>query len=212
MEYYKINNDKIEKYLVNINKEEIEKIKNELLENFTIVTHHKDRIYIYGSSDAVEMHIYRLKQNNKVKNIKYTFPDDEHFCEINYDISYTLYSIKELIKLLDNLLINENTNVLESIKSINITEFDFDKLCKELNNDISSLTKLKSNIKNNKEKYNLNKYKESIFNNINLTLIDTINLEEVKRLKSFFADRGPVKMPIEHADIIERLLLTEEIK
>lgn len=202
------NKDKILKYEVGIDKESLSKLKYEIIDKCSIITHkdYQDTYLpkMYGIDDYLKYRNYsEVKIGVREYNDFYSMPEDL------YRIKYDEYHFPYLVELLDKLLeddidvLNEiyNVNSKKEIKSIDekinrqkdliesIDDF-------ETNKKINELEKLKELIEQkelNKNQVNVLKYYNKVKKLISFNLIDSITYEEVKRVSNFYNYKVNVK-------------------
>lgn len=98
MKYFKLDKNEIVKYEININKQELEKIRKEIIDNCSVITHKCYKTNIkFNNIDSL---IYR--------NYKEKYIEEEKV----YEISYDYYSCDSLIRILNELL-DDNLNELD---------------------------------------------------------------------------------------------------
>ena len=193
MIYFKKNNDIIEKYQVNFNKEEIEKLKYKIIDNCSYIEHKE------YSSDIPPRFTNRI-----IKNLKssYTGESKEYFEERRdiYLYSYDEYNPPYLVELMDLLLCNDSW-ALERIFKYNIsTKSSIDDRINSVNQELSEinpedinqkkskleeLEKLLNNKKLNKDQQSIEPYYNQLIELIIFNLIDSISISELERMESF---------------------------
>jgi len=202
------NKDKILKYEVIVDKELLSKLKYEIIEKCSLITHkdYQDTYLpkMYGIDDYLKYRNYsEVKIGVREYNDFYSMPEDL------YRIKYDEYHFPYLVELLDKLL-KDDIDVLKEIYNVNkkkeimfidekinrqkdliecIDDSEFDK-------KISELEKLKELIEQkelNKNQVNVLKYYNKVKKLISFNLIDSISYEEVKRVSNFYNSKVFVK-------------------
>jgi len=202
------NKDKMLKYEVLIDKELLSKLKYEIIEKCSIITHkdYQDTYLpkMYGIDDYLKYRNYsEVKIGVREYNDFYSMPEDL------YRIKYDEYKFPYLVELLDKLL-EDKIEVLKEIYNVNnkkeIISFDEKinrqkELIESINDSeydkkISELEKLKDLIEQkelNKNQVNVIKYYNKVKKLISYNLIDSITYEEVKRVSNFYNSKVFVK-------------------
>ena len=203
--YYFINKkDIVEKYYVTYNKEEIEKIKIEIINNCSEIEHHE-----YDSSHAPNRYDFLKIRNFKEKFVgiqesrdTLQYPDKKiyHYSYDEYKYPDLVYYIDELLKGNVSVLVkifhytNNQLSIEErlekaSLELDSIDNFEIDKKRAKLD-EIQKLIELKELNKNQK---NVDEYVEKLKNLITLELVDTISKKEIDRVNSFFENTEDIK-------------------
>lgn len=193
MIYFRRNGEVIEKYQVDFDKEEIEKLKEEIINNCSFIEHEEyDSDYSPHFTDEI-IRNYRSTRTGKVK---------EYFEETRgiYHYSYDIYKPPYLVKLINQLFdgnskaIDEILNYDISPKSsiddrINIVNQEFIKMDPEdIRKRKAKLKELEDllNAKNlNKNQQNIDAYYNQLIGLIKFNLIDTLQISELSRIESF---------------------------
>ena len=200
MYYFNYKNDIVEKYLVSFDKEEIEKLKIEIINNCSEIEHHE-----YEGTHGPK------RINLNIRNYKEKFigiqesRDSLQWPDQNiYHYSYDEYKFPKLVAIIDELLNGKNESldkifnynpecnkqtINERIRIISneldaIDNLDIDKKRKKLD-ELQKFIELKKLNIDQKSTYD---YYIRLKDLINLKLIDTISIEEIKRIKIFFED------------------------
>ena len=193
MKYYNLKDDVIEKYNVTFDKKEIEKIKNEIINNCSDIEHKKyfsDYSPSFSKNDIIRN--YYERRTGEVK---------EYFEETRfiYEYSFERYIPPYLVNLLNDLL--KGKNVLEDILtykvpdklSIDIKIEEKEKELKDIDNkntkekieklkEYENLLELKKLNENQKP---LSLYYDKLISLFKFELEDTLSIEEVKKVESF---------------------------
>ena len=195
MFYFKQNGEKIEKYHIAFNKEEIEKLKSEIINNCSFINH------VEYSSD------YPPKFNNVslIKNFRSTYTEKKEYFEETRDVylySYDEYKPPYLVELIDKLLneditsidkilnyyISPNLSIEDNIKLVNqeLTEIDIENINakKEKLKELENLLELK---KLNKKRQNIDTYYKQLLSLIRFDLVDSLSINEIDRVKTFLS-------------------------
>lgn len=193
MLYFRKNDDVIEKYQVNFDKEKIEKLKQEIINNCSFITH------IEFESDYTP----RLS-NEIIKNFTYTptGKEKEYFEETRkiYHYSYDRYEPPYLVTLINQLL-NDNSKVIDQILNYEIpSKSTIDdsidsayKEFKEINPEnvtkraekLKELEDLLKAKKLNINQQNIDLYYKELMELIKFNLIDSLTLSELNKIESF---------------------------
>lgn len=192
--------DSFFKYEVVIDREELEKLKYKIIDEYSIIEHiEKDDTF--GFRD-LSIYAYLRRRNFIEKEIGVReYKDFYSMPETLYHYSYDYYHFPYLIELIDKILEDEN-DYLSDIYNINYNKelVPLDKRVKKLNNKINSLDNsnykkidklnelknLLEQIKLNKNQKNVYKAYELVRKHIKFKLIDSIDKVQVKYVVSFF--------------------------
>lgn len=192
--------DSFFKYEVVIDREELEKLKYKIIDEYSIIEHiEKDDTF--GFRD-LSIYAYLRRRNFIEKEIGVReYNDFYSMPETLYHYSYDYYHFPYLIELIDKILEDEN-DYLSDIYNINYNKelVPLDKRVKKLNNKINSLDNsnykkidklnelknLLEQIKLNKNQKNVYKAYELVRKHIKFKLIDSIDKVQVKYVVSFF--------------------------
>ena len=193
MLYFRKNDDVIEKYQVDFDKEKIEKLKQEIINNCSFITH------IEFESDYTP----RLS-NEIIRNFKYTptGKEKEYFEETRkiYHYSYDRYEPPYLVALINQLL-NDNPKVIDQIlnyetPSKSTIDDNIDSAYKEFKEiDPENVTKRAEKLKEledllkakklNINQQNIDLYYKELMELIKFNLIDSLTLSELNKIESF---------------------------
>ena len=193
MLYFRKNDDVIEKYQVDFDKEKIEKLKQEIINNCSFITH------IEFESDYTP----RLS-NEIIRNFKYTptGKEREYFEETRkiYHYSYDRYEPPYLVTLINQLL-NDNSKVIDQILNYEIPskstiDDSIDSAYKEFKEiDPENVTKRAEKLKEledllkakklNINQQNIDLYYKELMELIKFNLIDSLTLSELNKIESF---------------------------
>ena len=193
MLYFRKNDDVIEKYQVNFDKEKIEKLKQEIINNCSFITH------IEYESDYTP-----ILSNEIVRNFTCTptGKEKEYFEETRkiYHFSYDKYEPPYLVALINQLL-NDNSKVIDQILNYEISskstiddsielaykefkEIDPENVTKKAEKlkELEDLLKAK---KLNINQQNIDLYYKGLIELIKFNLIDSLPLSELMKIESF---------------------------
>ena len=196
MFYYKLVDGKLFKYNVLFNKDKIEKLKDEIIDNCSFIKHVElDSDYGPYFSDYRYVRNYRYYDTGK---------DMEYFEETRsiYHYSYDLLEPTKLVNLI-NALLNGNSEAIDEIMNYRIyktSKIDRDikaknkefanllasnniKKKKEVLKELEELIKLKDL---NKNQVSEEEYYKQLLNLIKFDLVDKVNLGDVYRMERFF--------------------------
>lgn len=157
------------KYEVFLNKEELKRIKKELIENCSVINHLAYNTTILPNK----------KEREHIKNyIEYpvNMVENEYWTEQEYRVEYDYYKYHPLVELVA-LLLKGEVNAIKEIE-----EFE-DENIKEINNNQDLLNSLDIN-KLNTLKALL--YKSCIINCIHLKEVSRVSKLQVKEINEFF--------------------------
>ena len=193
MLYFRKNDDVIEKYQIDFDKEKIKKLKQEIINNCSLIKH------IEYESDYTP-----ILSNEIVKNFTYTRTgkEREYFEETRdiYHYSYDRYEPPYLVELINQLL-NDNSKVIDQILNYEISsESTIDdsielayKEFKEI--DPENVTKKSEKLKELEDllkakNYNINQqnidlYYKELIELIKFNLIDSLPINELNKIESF---------------------------
>lgn len=195
MLYFRKNDDVIEKYQVNFDKEKIKKLKQEIINNCSFITH------IEYESDYAP-----ILSNEIVRNFTYTptGKEREYFEETRdiYHYSYDRYEPPYLVALINQLLLlNDNSKVIDQILNYEIAskstiddkielaykefkEIDPENATKKTEKlkELENLLKAK---KLNINQQNIDLYYNQLIELIKFNLIDSLPINELNKIESF---------------------------
>ena len=193
MIYFIKNNDIIEKYRVDFDKKEMEKLRDAIIDNCSYIEH----------KEYYCDHVPRCA-NKITKNYKFEFTNDfvEYFEERREAVfvSYDEYNAPELVNLINRLLENDsrvlqqifnydisaNVPIDDKINSINKEFFEIDiKDIEKKKAKLHELEKLLKIQELNKNQQGIEPYYNQLIELIKIKLIDSISVSELKRMESF---------------------------
>ena len=193
MIYFKKNDKEIKKYEVNFDCKKIEEIKEEIIEECSFIEHKEYR------------HDYKPYDYTYIRN--YKDPVVVGACEydtetrIEYAFNYDLLIPPRLVKLIDRLLSgsesalwdikNYNTSTIDELaKQIEEKNEELDRIPKENTKEkiekLQEIDVLLSKKKLNKNCQPIEPYYNRLLALIKEELVDTIPLQDVKRVETFF--------------------------
>ena len=193
MKYYNLKDEVIEKYNVTYDKKEIEKIKNEIINNCSDIEHKK---YFSDYSPSFSKNdIIRNYYERRTGEVKEYFEETRFIYEYSYDRYVPLY----LVNLLNDLLKGEN--VLEDILTYKVPDklpidIKIEEKEKELKDIDDKNTKLKIEKlkeyekllelkKLNENQKPLSMYYYKLISLFKFELEDTLSIVELKKVESF---------------------------
>lgn len=193
MVYLKRNNDVAEKYKVDFDKEQIEKLKNEIVNNCSFIEHKEYE----SDSSSISIDV------NTVKNFTYNLiGKKEYFEEVKdvYFYQYDEYNPPYLVELINRLL-KDDSSAIEEILDYDIShELSIDDKIALVNKefieiDPKDITKRKEKLKEierllkeqelNKDQQSVSLYYDKLIGLINFDLIDSISISKLSRVESF---------------------------
>ena len=195
MLYFRKNDDVIEKYQVNFDKEKIKKLKQEIINNCSFITH------IEYEGDYAP-----ILSNEIVRNFTYTptGKEREYFEETRdiYHYSYDRYEPPYLVALINQLLLlNDNSKVIDQILNYEIAskstiddkielaykefkEIDPENATKK-DEKLKELENLLKEKKLNINQQNIDLYYNQLIELIKFNLIDSLPINELNKIESF---------------------------
>ena len=194
MYYFKQNGEKIEKYQINFNKEEIEKLKLEIINNCSFIKHVE-----YTSDYSPKFKDISLKKKFKSKYVG----KKEYFEEAReiYSYSYDEYNPPYLVELINRLLNGDITSIDNILNYYIISnELSIDDKIKIVNQELIGIAPENINAKKEKlqelenllETKKLNQHRQSIvpfykqlISLINFDLVDSLSISEIKKVEDF---------------------------
>ena len=206
MYYFIDKKETIEKYSVSFSKEELEKLKMEVINNCSEIEHHE-----YEGTHGPNRFDYLRIRNYKERFVRIQesrdslqWPDQRV-----YHYSYDEYKFPELVSAIDELL-NGNVLVLDTIFNTNPESKieTIDERIRKASAELDAIDNLKITKKREKldelqkliELKKLNEKQKSVVpyyarlrELITLDLVDTITKEEIERVNQFFGNTADVK-------------------
>lgn len=196
MIYFRKNDEVIEKYQVDFDKEEIEKLKKEIINNCSFIQHEE------YESDYSPRFIDEI-----IRNFTYTptGKEKEYFDETRdiYRYSYDEYKPPYLVKLINQLL-NGNSKAIDEILNydistkssiddrINLANQEFSKIApeditkkKEKLKELEELEDLLKAKELNKNQQSIDAYYNQLIGLIKFDLVDSLSISELGRIESF---------------------------
>lgn len=217
MYYFVDKKETIEKYLVSFSKEELEKLKIEIINNCSEIEHHEYE----GTHGPNEFDYLRIR-NYKERFVRVEesrdslqWPDQRV-----YHYSYDEYKFPELVSVIDELL-NGNVLVLDTIFNTNPESKGetIDEKIRKASEELDAIDNLKITKKKEKldelqkliELKKLNKKQKSVVpyyaklrELITLDLVDTITKEEIERVNQFFGNSTNVKKQLQKIQTLKK--------
>lgn len=208
MLYFRKNDEVIEKYQVNFDKEEIEKIKKKIINNCSFIKHVEyESDYSPRFTDEI------------IRNLTYTptGKEKEYFEETRdiYRYSYDEYKPPYLVELINQLL-NGNSKAIDKILNydistksaiddrIDLANQEFNKIApediikkKEKLKEIEDLLKAKEL---NKNQQGIDLYYNQLIGLIKFNLLDLIPMSELSRIESFLEINLSSKVEISNSN------------
>lgn len=193
MLYFRKNDEVIEKYKVNFDKEEIEKLKKEIINNCSFIKHEEyESDYSPRFTDEI------------IRNFTYipTGKEKEYFEETRdiYHYSYDEYKPPYLVELINKLLngnskaideilnydISSNSSIDDRINIVNqeFTEIDPENIAKR-KEKLEELEDLLNAKELNKNQQSIDVYYSQLIGLIKFDLIDSLPISELGRIESF---------------------------
>ena len=206
MIYFRKKEEVIEKYQVNFDKNELEKLKNEIIDNCSYILH-KEYESDYSPRFTDEI----------IRNFTYTPTGKKEYFEETRDIY--LYSYDEikppyLVKLIDQLL-NGNSSAIDGILNYDIsTKSTIDDRIDLINQEFNKIapediTKKKEKLKEledllkakelNKNQQSIDVYYDQLIGLIKFDLIGSLQISELDRIESFLEVNLSSKMEISNS-------------
>ncbi len=193
MLYFRKNDEVIEKYQVDFDKEEIEKLKKEIINNCSFIKHEEyESDYSPRFTDEI------------IRNLTYTptGKEKEYFEETRdiYRYSYDEYKPPYLVELINQLL-NGNSKAIDKILNYDISikstiDDRIDLANQEFNRiDPENIAKRKAKLEEieellktkelNKNQQSIDLYYNQLIGLIKFNLIDLLPISELDRIQSF---------------------------
>lgn len=193
MLYFRKNDEVIEKYQIDFNKEEVETLKEKIINNCSFIKHEE------YESDQLPRFTGKI-----IKNYIHTYTGKEkNYFEETRDIylySYDEYKPPYLVKLINQLL-NGNSKVIDEILNYDTStkstiDYRIDLANKEFNKiDPKDISKKKEKLKEleellkekelNKGQQSVESYYNQLIELIKFNLIDSLPISELGRIESF---------------------------
>lgn len=193
MLYFRKNDEVIEKYQIDFNKEEVETLKEKIINNCSFIKHEE------YESDQLPRFTGKI-----IKNYIHTYTGKEkNYFEETRDIylySYDEYKPPYLVKLINQLL-NGNSEVIDEILNYDTStkstiDYRIDLVNKEFNKiDTKDISKKKEKLKElekllkekelNKGQQSVESYYNQLIELIKFNLIDSLPISELGRIESF---------------------------
>ncbi len=194
MLYFRKKDETIEKYQVTFDKEELIKIKNEIINNCSLIKH---REYESDYPPSFSKKIIRNYKSTPTGNKMEYFEEARDI----YRYSYDEYNPPYLVELINQLL-NDNSDAIDKILNYDISKEstiddrielanqDFDKIApqnitmrKEKLNEIAELFNEKEL---NKNQQSIEPYYNQLIEQISFNLIDSLSISELDKIELFF--------------------------
>lgn len=204
MYYYRVKDEVVKKYEVELHTETLKKLRNEIIEKCSYITHKK-----YTTTKTPNKWDYEHIRNYNENKIGEKDSNDFYSpFESEYLVEYDYYEHPKLISLIDALL-KGNMSVIDEIKETKEEEIDKEKILLDeqrkiiedlnkldndkINQQINLLTENQEKLSNCYEEKELNKNQVSANEYIYKTLscikfkeINSISLEKVLEVQEFF--------------------------
>lgn len=188
MIYYKERKDRIEKYLIETDRDKLEELKNEIIQNCSEVSHEvKTGIKFIPKMqyDTSEIRNLQVEQNNSDLGI-------------TYDVEYDYYKYPYLVYIIDAFLSGEvNENIIRELylptKEFKCAKDKTKEVCEEILKNIGDKEKINQAV----EEYdNLKKLKQSqldpllyyedVRDCIEISLAGSMEYDEIEKFVMFF--------------------------
>lgn len=208
MNYYRNEGNNIFKFIVSYDENKIKQLREEIIENCGTVNH-KEYITIY---------LPYLKENERIRNLKKTFvetkPNHDLYAGDDdvYKIEYDEVVFPRIIELIDFFL-NGHIDALKSIENFAyLNNQPEEELIKEeqavvsaislkkeaLPDKIEELKVIEARLKSLQDKHadlkksqKLKTYYEQILEDVSLTLVDRMTIDEFNKYVNFFGTTPP---------------------
>lgn len=217
MYYFVDKKETIEKYLVSFSKEELEKLKIEIINNCSEIEHHEYE----GTHGPNEFDYLRIRNyKERFARVDESRDSLQWLDQRVYHYSYDEYKFPELVSVIDELL-NGNVLVLDTIFNTNPESKGktIDEKIRKASEELDAIDNLKITKKREKldelqkliELKKLNKKQKSVVpyyvklrELITLDLVDTITKEEIERVNQFFGNSTNVKKQLQKIQILKK--------
>ena len=194
MIYFKKNDNNIEKYKINFNKEEIIELKKKIIDDCSFIKHNEYKSDYSPRFTSEIIKNFRCISTGETK---------EYFEETRniYLYIFDEYKPPYLVDLIDQLLngdsnainkilnydISCETNIDDQINIVNqeINEISYEDISKK-KDKIKELEDLLKDKKLNMNQKNIEPYYKRLMELINFDLIDSISISELEKIESFF--------------------------
>lgn len=197
--YYFVKTEvRIEKYSVDFDKEELEKLRLEIINNCSEVTHHEyDGIDSPSPSDYLKIRNYSAKKIDRIET-------NREFGEYTdlYHFRYDEWEFPHLVKLIDGLLKSNKESVLQIMNpDYNLEKSLLEHRISKLSEEIDTISNLEPKKKIEKlnelqelmEKGKLNNFKKSVIpyyqkvqDLLTIELVDSIDIQDLLKIQNFF--------------------------
>lgn len=202
MFYFKYYDDKIEKYVVEFDRELVEELGVEIIDNCSLIVHHEEDLTL-GPNKNNTLKIRNYHKGPKVGEYSHECGPDEPI----YHFSYDEYIYPSLITIIDKLL-RGDSDAIDEINNYNPeidnAKISFNKEIEKLSRKIDLIDNL--DIKNkqlklkelevlvakaqlNKDRKHIDSYYEQLKELLSYELLATISTEEVKKVNRFFSKK-----------------------
>lgn len=202
MYYYKVQKNLVYKYEVNLDLIKLHKLKNEIMDNCSIITHKEYETY-NPPEDSINRRNY--------KKLKIGIEVDNNGVREKYLVKYDEYEFSPLVHYIVDLILGE-THSIEKIEKFkeNVVDFDYSikRVAKEQELIINNLDKVEDtdtklrilaskrkellyyiNHKEiNKNRISADKYKKDVLSCIKLNEIDVISVSDILRVTNFIEE------------------------
>lgn len=199
MIYFDKQEDKIEKYLVEFDQEELQKLKIEIINNCSEITHREyDGTVEPNYYDYLKIRNFkRRKIGTKEHNDSLYYPN-----KTLYHFSFDEYEYPYLVTLIEKILAGKTEAILEifipnTTKEKESLKTRIYKLTKEVDNlsaseliknysKLDKLQKLTKKLEINKNQKSVLEYYQKVQTLLTFKLIDSIELSSISRIEDFF--------------------------
>lgn len=206
MYYYKIKDDYVIQYFVQIDIEELKKIRTDIIENCSTITHmHYKTAKRPNQYDTEHIRNYRERFVRLIQyNDLYSTDEDE------YEVEYDLLKHHEIVSYIDSLIsgntssiskiidakdiddyyevviLNEQKKLIENLTSYGLNEIYC--ITKSINHNIEKLEQYSKQKAMNKYQPPIVFYQKQVLECIHLEEISKISLDIILRIQDFFGE------------------------
>ena len=213
MLYFKKNNDVIEKYEIDFDKEEIENLRLEIIDNCSLVEHK-----VYQGIDLL-MSI----DKSLIKNFSSTKVGEKEYFEETKDVylyKYDEYKPPYLVKLIDRLLENDssvlgeifNYDAISSVSiddKINLASEEFAKIDpQDTRKRLEKLKELENLLRTKELNVNVQSvylYYIRLLALIQIELIDKISISDIRKIEEFLEVKLTDKVAIDKGRSLKKV-------
>lgn len=196
MHYYKQTNTNVEKYQVTINKQELQALKDEIINNCSKIIHY----------DYIGNRFPNFLDKQKIRNYHSSITEEtkNHITTASYHITYDHYNYPYIVCLINRLMDYDMSAIDEILnpcmeKEQNDFRYELQELKKELVNskawDVNDREELYEKIRNLLQQIKLNKdrkpvygYYDTLKDLLKLNFVEAIPIKNIKDIETFYEE------------------------